>query len=111
MQTRCTLVGMRADLGTILICGVPGLAVAALGQLLVWARFFQSRRKSPVGLRLTLAGFGLFDLGLVGGAAVVALVSGVWAVALAVIVIGGWLPILLFWWATRPRVTADSPRQ
>ncbi len=102
---------MRGDLGTFLICGLPGLAMAATGQLLVLARVLQNRTKSPVGLRLTMAGFGVFGLGLIGAAAVVALLSGLWPVALAVIAVGGCQPILFFWWATRPRVVAESPRQ
>jgi hypothetical protein len=100
---------MRADFGTVLLCGMPGLIVAAIGQLVVFGRFLRARRKSPLGLRLTIAGFGLFLLGMFGAIVVSALAAGLWPVALAISVLFGWQPVLFFWWATRPRVTAEEP--
>jgi hypothetical protein len=100
---------MRLDFGTLLLCGVPGLIVWAIGQLLVFARLFRGGSKSPLGLRLTMAGLGLFLLGMFGAIVVAALAGGLWPLALAVTVLLGWQPTLFFWWATRPRVTGEKP--
>ncbi len=83
--------------------------VWAIGQSLVFAHFLRGRSKSPLGLRLTIAGVGLFLLGTFGALLVTALLAGLWPVAVAVFVLMGWQPILFFWWATRPRVTAEEP--
>jgi hypothetical protein len=99
---------MRLDLGTVLLCGVPGLIVCAVGQILVLARAFRGRRKSPLGLRLTLAGIGLASLGWLGAVVVSALTIGRWPVAVLVAVAVGWLPVVFFWLATRRRVTRDE---
>jgi hypothetical protein len=98
---------MPLDLGTILLCGVPGVFVWAIGQIIVFARFFRGRRKSSLGLRLTLAGFGLMFLGWWGAVLVAALTAGLWPVAVVVLVAGGWQPFLFFWLATRRRVTRE----
>jgi hypothetical protein len=100
---------MRLDPGTILLCGVPGLIVWAMGQILVFSRFFRGRRKSPFGLRLTLAGIGLTLLGWWGAAVVAALTAGLWPVAVVVALVAGWQPFLFFWLATRRRVTREEP--
>jgi hypothetical protein len=85
------------------------LIVAVIGQLLVVARVFRGRRTSPLGLRLTMAGFGLFVLGMFGAIVVAAFAAGLWPVAVVVIVLLGWQPVIFFWWATRPRVGAEEP--
>ena len=100
---------MRLDLGTILLCGAPGLSVWAMGQILVLARAFRGQRKSPLGLRLTLAGIGLALIGWFGAVVAAALTAGLWPVAVAVTVVFGWMPILFFWMATRRHVTRDEP--
>ena len=99
---------MRPDLGTILLCGVPGLIVWAIGVILVFARAFRGRRKSLLGLRLTLAGIGLALLGWLGGVVVATLTVGRWPVAVVVLVAAGWHPVLSFWLATRRRVIAEE---
>lgn len=100
---------MRLDFGTVLLCGVPGLIVWAIGQILVFARFFRGRRKLPLGLRLTMAGIGLSLLGMSGAIVVAALAAGLWPVAVVVTVLFGWQPVLFFWLSTRPRVTTEEP--
>jgi Flp pilus assembly protein TadB len=99
---------MRPDLGTILLCGVPGLIVWAIGVILVFARAFPGRRKSPLGLRLTLAGIGLAVLGWIVAVVVAALAVDLWPVAVVVVVAVGWQPVLFFWLATRRRVTREE---
>jgi hypothetical protein len=98
---------MRLDFGMVLLCGVPGLTVWAIGQALLLGRFVRGRRKSPVGLRLSLAGFGLTLLGWFGAVVATALALGLWPLAAAVTVVFGWQPVLLFWLATRRRITID----
>ena len=102
-------VDVGTALGTGLICGVPGLIVWVTGQILVFARVLRGRRKSPLGLRLTMAGLGLSLLGMFGYVVVAAFVRGLWPVAVAVLVLVGWQPILLFWWATRRHVAIEEP--
>jgi hypothetical protein len=100
---------MRLDFGTMLLCAVPGLIVGAIGQIVVFARFFRGRRTSPLGLRLTMAGFGLFTLGAFGAVVVAAFAGGLWPLAVAATVLFGWQPVVFFWWVTRPRVAAEKP--
>jgi hypothetical protein len=100
---------MRFDFGTVLLCGVPGLIVGAVGQMHVFARFLRGRRTSPLGLRLTIAGIGLFLLGTFGAIVVASFAGGLWPLAVAVTVLFGWQPVLFFWWATHPRLTAKEP--
>jgi hypothetical protein len=100
---------MRIDFGTALLCGVPGFIVRAVGQMLVFARFFRGRRTSPLGLRLTMAGIGLFLLGTVGAIVVASFKGGLWPLAVAVTVLFGWQPVLFFWSATHLRVNAKEP--
>jgi hypothetical protein len=99
---------MQLDVGTILLCGVPGLIVWAIGLSLVLAAFVRGRRTSPLGLRLVLTGFGLALLGWFGAVVVAALAVGLWPVAMVVLILFGWQPILFFWLATRPRVTREE---
>jgi hypothetical protein len=98
------------DIETILFWGLPGLVVLLVGNSLVVMRSLQGRRKSPLGLRLSAAGFGFFLLGMWGAAAMAAFMVGLWPLAIAVSVLFGWQPLLLFWLATRPRVTEEEPR-
>ena len=93
-----------------MLWGVPGLIVWAIGQILVVAGVFRSRRKSPLELRLTLSGLGLALLGWLAAVEVAALTAGLWLVAVVVAIVFGWQPALFFWLATRPRVTTQEPR-
>jgi hypothetical protein len=93
----------------LLLFGLPGLSVWAIGQLLVFARLLGDRSKSPLGLRLTMAGLGLFLLGMFGAIVLAVFAAGLWPLGLAVAALFGWLPVLFFWWATRDRVTGDTP--
>jgi len=99
---------MQLDFGTILLWGVPGLIVWAIGQSLVLAAAVRGRRKSPLGLRLALAGIGLALLGWFVAVVVAALGAGLWPVALVVLILFGWQPILFFWLASRPSVTGEE---
>ena len=101
---------MQLDLGMILLCGVPGLIVWSIGQSLVITGSVRGHQKSPIGLRLSLAGIGLALFGWFGAVVVASLGVGLWPVALVVLILVGWQPILFFWLAARPSVTREEAR-
>ena len=57
---------------------------------------------------MTMAGIGLVLLGWLIGVEVAMFDRSEWLVAAVILVGMGWSPVLLFWWATRPRVTAEG---
>ena len=99
---------MPTDFPGLLLWGIPGVVVWFVGQVLIVRAARDGGRKSPRGLRLTLAGFGLIFLGWVMAVEIAALDRRGWAVGAAILVATGWLPLLFFWMAMRPRVTAEE---
>ena len=99
---------MPTDFPDLLLWGLPGIIVWLAGQVLIIRAARDHGRKSPAGLRLTMAGYGLTVLGWLIGVEIAALVRSEWAVCVAILLGSGWVPVLFFWLATRPRVTAEE---
>lgn len=99
---------MPTTLPGLLLWGVPGIIVWLVGQVLIVNAFRDGHRKSPRGLRLTMAGIGLTFLGWLIGLEVAVLGQGNVVLGLVLLLVGGWVPAFLFWLATRPSITAED---
>jgi len=108
MPTRPTVEHVPTDFPGLLLWGVPGVIVWLAGQVLIFRAMRDGGRTSPLGLRLTMAGFGLSLLGWLIGLELAALDRSEWAVGAVMLVVLGPMSVLFFWLALRPRVTAEE---
>jgi hypothetical protein len=85
-----------------------GLIIWAAGQALIGRALFTRQGRSTGGVRLTAIGLGLFALGLLIGLVVTAMERGTWPVAVAIVLVTGWLPVACFRFAARVSTDGDA---